>query len=269
MLPVGLVSPIIRRLGDVSSLILACFILFSSYCLAQAPKFPEVLGPIDKEVLEYNVYLKTGFFYFSLGEVVFTTTKKDGHYSLHVSASTYPRWHRFYEFDSDFISVLDSSNSYPKAFTRYSIEKGNTVFDSISFDQTALTAKEFVSNNDGELFTYDLELGAEVYDMVSLFYSLRFIDYRGMGSGDVEQLKLLHNRREYDMSVKYLDEEEKKIKKGGKYDSHKIEINAIKGLHFDGNQTMRMWVTKDRNRIPVSFETPLTLGSLRIVLKEQ
>jgi len=249
-------------------ILVTVFSVDSFHLAAQAPKFTRELGPIENEVLEYNVYLKTGFFYFSLGEVVFTTTKEGVHYNLNVSASTYPRWKRFYEFDSEFSSLLDTTNSYPLEFIRHSVEKGNTVFDSIRFDQRSLSAEEFVSNNDGELHTYDLKLGGQIYDMVSLFYSLRFIDYLSMDRGEKEKVKLLHNRREYDMAVHYLDQESKKIKKGGKYDSYKIEINAIKGLHFEGNQVMSMWITRDDNRVPVSFETPLTLGSLKIVLKE-
>ena len=247
-------------------LTLPLFITFQTF--AQAPMMNRTLGPIENEVLEYNVYLKTGIFYFSLGEVVFTTTMESGLYKLNVSASTYPRWSRFYEFDSDFSSRLDSTNSYPLEFIRHSLEKGNSVFDSIRFDQKNLSAEEFVSNNDGELFTYDLKLGGRIHDMVSLFYRLRFIDYLSMSVGEQEKLKLLHNRHEYDMSVSYLDHESKKIKKGGKYDAYKIEINAIKGLHFEGNQVMSMWITRDSKRIPVSFETPLKLGSLKIVLKE-
>jgi len=258
-----------QSLGIKKGLALLSFALFLSLqTYAQAPMLSRALGPIENEVLEYNVYLKTGIFYFSLGEVIFSTTMESGHYNLNVSASTYPRWSRFYEFDSDFSSRLDSTDSYPLEFIRHSLEKGNTVFDSIRFDQQNLSAEEFVSNNDGELFTYDLKLGGRIHDMVSLFYRLRFIDYLGMLPGEQEKLKLLHNRHEYDMSISYLDHESKKIKKGGKYDAYKIQINAIKGLHFEGNQVMSMWITRDSNRIPVSFETPLKLGSLKIVLKE-
>jgi len=252
----------------VLGIILMSFLTLLSANSYETESLSEDVGPTAGEVLRYNVYLKTGIFYFSLGEAVFSTTKNEEFFELKVEASTYRRWKRIHEFDSEFTSTLDSQSRYPQCFVRNSVEKGNTVFDSISFDQERATAEEFVSNNDGEIFNYNLQLSDKVYDMVSLFHGVRYLAYPEMDNGDTEKMKLLHNRREYDIRINYEGMEEKKVKKGGKYQSYRIAINAIKGLHFEGNQIMTMWIAEDDQRFPVAFETPLKLGSLRIALKD-
>lgn len=219
------------------------------------------------EQLVYNVFFKTGFFWFSIGEVSMETRELDEGLQLKVIAYTHPKWQKLYAFNSTFTSVLDSTSCYPSCYVRKSVEKGNTVFDSIQF-LSELKAHEFVSNNDGELFEYDLELTEAAYDMVSLFYRFRSLDFSAAAEKDFQQLRLLHNRREYDIGVSYMGKEEKKVKRLGKFQSHKLEINTIKGLHFDDEQVMSMWLADDDERTPMVVETDVKLGSIRIVLRE-
>lgn len=237
-------------------------------CVAQDWTVSDDFVYPDNEELHYNVYYKTGPLWFSLGEVKFVTSSKEGQLELRVSAHTFPRWRRFHEFHSEFVSILDVSGHLPETYVRRSVEKGKEVFDSIAFDQKNLKAKEWVSNDGGEMFNYELDLSQPAYDMISLYYRFRSMDFDHTKEDKEQKLRLLYNRREYDILIRYKGKENKKIKKGGKHGSHLLKINAINGLHFKGDQVMSMWISDEDTKIPLTFETPLKFGSLRIVLKE-
>ena len=123
-------------------------------CTAQDWSAADGFEYTEDEVLNYGVYYKTGPLWFMLGEVSFVTCKSEGGTMLKVSAHTYPKWRRIHEFHSDFSSVLDSSGHLPLTHVRRSIEKGQSVFDSISFDQQGLKAEEWITNDVCDTVSY-------------------------------------------------------------------------------------------------------------------
>lgn len=257
----------VRHITKLKYFLVAWTLMSSTLSIAQEWVAKEGYTYQSDEQLFYNVYFKTGFFWFSIGEVSFETKEIEEGLQLKVIAYTHPKWQKLYAFNSTFTSVLDSTDCYPLSYVRKSVEKGNSVFDSIQFT-SPLTAHEFVSNNDGELHEYELELTKAAYDMISLFYRFRSLDFSVAEENDFQQLRLLHNRREYDIAIAYKGAEEKKVKKLGKFQSHKLEINTIKGLHFDDKQVMSMWLADDDSRTPMVVETDVKLGGLRIVLRQ-
>ncbi len=219
------------------------------------------------EKLDYDIYFKTGFLWFQIGSASFETKELNGSVQLQVSASTEPKWRKLYAFNSSFTSDLDDSGHWPRTYLRNSIKKGFVVFDSIEFDNAKLTAKEYVSNNDGELFHYNLALSQPAYDMISLFYRLRSLDFESVEDSSQYTLRLLYNRKEYDIQVRSLGLETKKVKKLGKIKGYKLEIDALEGRHFEDDEVMSLWISSGEDRRPVAFETTVKFGSLRIVLR--
>ena len=50
--------------------------------------------------------------------------------------------------------------------------------------------------------------------------------------------------------------------KSGKYSCIKFSPLLIEGTIFKGGEEMRVWVTDDKNKIPVRVESPIIVGSV-------
>ena len=54
----------------------------------------------------------------------------------------------------------------------------------------------------------------------------------------------------------------------GKYNTLKFQPQVIAGNVFDDDSKMSVWVSDDLNRIPLLIESPVSVGSVKVVLKE-
>ena len=54
----------------------------------------------------------------------------------------------------------------------------------------------------------------------------------------------------------------------GKYKTLKFQPDVIAGEVFKEDAKMSVWVSDDQNRIPLLIETPVSVGSVKMVIKE-
>ena len=65
------------------------------------------------------------------------------------------------------------------------------------------------------------------------------------------------------MYIRYLGKDNIKTKYG-KFRAIKFKPLLIKGTIFEGGENMTVWVSDDRNRIPVRVESPISVGSVKV-----
>ena len=54
----------------------------------------------------------------------------------------------------------------------------------------------------------------------------------------------------------------------GRYKTLKFQPEVIAGNVFNEGSKMSVWVSDDQNRIPVLIESPVSVGSVKMVLKK-
>jgi hypothetical protein len=59
----------------------------------------------------------------------------------------------------------------------------------------------------------------------------------------------------------------KKVHGMGRYKTLKFQPDVIAGNVFKEDAKMSVWVSDDQNRIPVLIESPVSVGSVKMVLK--
>jgi hypothetical protein len=57
------------------------------------------------------------------------------------------------------------------------------------------------------------------------------------------------------------------VRDNGFYKTLQFSPQAVAGAVFNENTQMNVWVSDDRNRIPLLIESPISVGSVKIVLK--
>jgi hypothetical protein len=70
------------------------------------------------------------------------------------------------------------------------------------------------------------------------------------------------------ISYKFIKREVKKIKSIGKVNCLKFSISVVAGEVFKGDEKIELWVSDDKNHIPVLLETPIIVGKIKGRLKE-
>ena len=169
-----------------------------------------------------------------------------------------------------FFKVYDRYESYfykknikPYRFIRNINEGGYTKNIEILFDQTTKVAKV---NNFKKKLSNDFSFNENSQDMVSVFYYLRnFFRKDNLDKNNEITIDMFFDSENYSLKIKYLSTEIINTN-FGKILCHKIQPYVQSGRVFKKDESLTMWISADKNRIPMRIKADLIVGSIRIDL---
>ncbi len=165
----------------------------------------------------------------------------------------------FFKVKDDYQSYFYKDNIQPYRFIRKINEGGYKKNKEILFDhQTrAATVKDYKKNTNKN---FAIESG--VQDMISTLYYLREKDLSNMNIGDEISLKMFFDETSYGFKMRYLGRETIKTKFGN-VASLKFRPLVQSGRVFKEKESLTVWVTADKNKIPLRIKASLSVGSIR------
>ncbi len=220
------------------------------------------------EELVYKLYYNWKFVWIPAGEVKFKIEESDTVYDISAVGKTYSSYDNFFKVRDYFYSTVDKETMLPISFKR-EIEEGNyRLFDSISFDQKNQTALAIHGKSKETATETEFEMGGCMQDMLSLLFYIRNVDYSDVPKGSQIPLKLFFDKEIFPLKLEYGGKEKKKKIKGlGKFRTLKFIPEVVAGEVFDEDTKMKIWVSDDQNKIPLLIESPVSVGSVKAVLK--
>ena len=113
----------------------------------------------------------------------------------------------------------------------------------------------------------NLEIQDSVQDLISAFYYLRNnYDEADLVKGKSIKMKMLYDDDGiFNFKLKYLGEQVLKTKYG-KVKCHKFRPYVQSGRVFKEKESLSLWVSADKNRIPIKIKADLRVGSIKVDL---
>ncbi len=264
-------------MNNIKTTLLSIFILFTLSLTAQmAPDIApdDNCGGIENnafqggEKLVYKLYYNWKFVWIPAGEVKFNVIENEDNFEVHVTGKTYQSYNSFFEVDDKFYSKMDKETLLPTDFLR-DIKEGKYIkYDSISFDQNNYNANTYHGRTKESAEIENWDLGECMQDMVSILYHVRNFDFESKKKGHKFPVKIFFDKEIFDLDVEYRGvKKKKKIKDLGKFDTYEFSPEVVAGEVFDEDTRMKIWVSKDGNKIPLQIESPVSIGSVKAVLK--
>ena len=213
----------------------------------------------DGEWLRYNV--KYGWFNTTTATLSVEKKKFEGKELLHISGKgrTTGLIDVFFKVRDYYQSYLFPDNHKPYKFIRKINEGGYIKDKAIYFDYENLKAE--VHNYKKDTVSQHT-IKSETQDLVSATYYLRnLIDINELKKGDEFILNLFFDEQNFDFKTIYVGEEIVDTK-FGKILSLKFKPYVKTGRIFDEKESVTIWITKDKNKIPVKLKADLAVGSL-------
>ena len=222
------------------------------------------------EKITYKIYYNLNFVWVPAGEVVFKIFDEGDQWHYQAIGTTYSSYEWFFTVKDEYDSWVDKNTLLPN-YSERSVNEGDYhIFEKISFNQTDRKMTVWRSKRKGEAETKtDHGVQGCVHDVLSSLYHLRTIDFASRSSGYSVPFRIFMDKEEYPLNMKYMGSEPKKKVYGmGKYKTMKFQPDVIAGEVFDEDARMTVWVSDDQNRIPLLIETPVSVGSVKMVIKE-
>ncbi|WP_299337538.1 DUF3108 domain-containing protein [uncultured Psychroserpens sp.] len=162
-------------------------------------------------------------------------------------------------------SYFDKQTGMPYKFIRKIDEGGHTKDIEIAFDHSQ--NKALVENKKYKT-KKTVAIEQNVQDMVSAFYYLRNnYDTDNIRIGDVVSLNMFFDEENYNFKLKFLGRETIETDLGSKIKALKFRPYVMAGRVFKEEESLTLWVSADKNKIPLKIKADLAIGSLRADLE--
>jgi hypothetical protein len=196
--------------------------------------------------------------YVSAGEATFNTslTTMNNRPVYHVTGDgkTYNFYDNFFKVRDRYESFIDTSTLQPLKFIRNVFEGGYKKYENVTFNKATNTAV----TNEGVY-----KVPSCVQDVLSAIFYARNIDFSKYKPGDKIPFTMFMDKEIFEMYIRYVGKETVKTKYG-KFRAIKFKPLLLKGTIFEGGEKMTVWVSDDKNHVPVRIESPITVGSIKV-----
>lgn len=227
----------------------------------------------DGEYAEYSVYYnwKAVWLYAGKGKFEVEETVWEGQpvYHASVTGKSAKKFNWFYKVNDRYDTYIDKETMLPLRFIRDLNEGKYTQKNEYLFDhtnETVLTKYRIVKGKTKYENRVD-SISKCTLDMLSAVYYTRCLDYEGMAIGDKQAVDMFIDGRFYNISFEYIGKEVVETD-FGKFRCVKFSPEVIKGKVFEGDEQLFMWVTDDKNRLPIYIESPIVVGSVKAYLSK-
>ena len=170
----------------------------------------------------------------------------------------------FFKVRDRYESYFDKINIRPQKFVRDINEGGYKKDLSVIFDHDS--RKAIVHNRKNGEIT-ESSINAETHDLVSVIYYLRKnFNLNNIDENNELTINTFFDFQNNEMKMRYLLTETINTK-FGKIKCLKIKPYVKSGRIFKERESLTIWVTADKNRLPVKIKADLAVGSIRVDLK--
>lgn len=242
--------------------VLLIIVLYLFLPLCAQSKYPAV------EHLVFNGYYNWGFLWVKAGNVEFSLSKSEKYpkaLRLKAVGASQPSWDWVFRLRDTLVSHFDEENYMPYEFSRKAHE-GNY---HKTFEYRWNYRDSMIYGDIHRIGKYKrkdtVRLQAETYDMLSVAWRARELDFDKYKPNEMIPIKILIDSKIYGLYVRYLGIDNVKINKV-QYPCYVFSPLLVEGEVFKGGENMKIWVSKDKNRLPMMVEAKILVGSVKAIL---
>lgn len=244
-------------------LVTAFFLQAQEYELAEEMPFQ----PGEKIELKATVgFIRAAEATFSVSDIIYTMNERPT-WKIDINARTVGIFEFFSKVRDTWGSYYYTTQLVPQQFYRYIREGRFRKNEVLYFDheKDSVTVAKLHKETKALEKKIDHAIPENAQDMVTGYYYLRSIDFDKIKEGEVITIKTFFDDKEQPFKVKFTGREVLKTKYG--------KINAIvlvpmikKDSLFEEDNTLKIWLSDDLNKIPLKLQAKIYVGYLNVEL---
>lgn len=219
----------------------------------------------NNETLHYVVSYKWGLIHKDAGDATLSLRNQGNNYLLTLTGKTKPWADSFYQVRDTLKGVVRKDGFRPLSYTKIAHEKGRYSRDDIKYTYYGSTVggevKKIRENKEGKRSVSEKKLtgSGKVFDMLSVFYFLRTIDYSKLAAGQKVTTTVFSGSKEETLTVRCVGQETIKLKDKSKREAYHIKFRFTTSGKTKSSDDIDAWISTDSSHIPM-----LVIGSLPV-----
>jgi hypothetical protein len=219
------------------------------------------------ESLKYAASYLWGLIFTDVGEVDMNVGKireYPSEWQVTINARTHRIYDKFFKVRDYYEAVFSAPEIRSIRFHRDIREGSYAMKNTYRFDNENNTIDATVQKGGDSAKRIELSHEGCTFDVLTYFYYLRNLDYDSVYPGKIFTLSIALDEEIYSIKCRFLERERKKTKSlSKKVHCLKFAVEVIAGSVFTGNENITMWVSDDRNHIPLEIESPVLVGRVK------
>ena len=213
----------------------------------------------------YDAYL-TGKV--TAGEAILEVSKEahviNGRKTMHIIGKGYSKgaFNFFFKVRDNYETYIDDETLAPWLFIRRVYEGGYTASQDVTYNQYKNKAY-FVDNKHKRSSIVDIQ--PYTHDIISAFYYARNLDFSNAKLNQEFPVEFLFDDSVFVTRIVYLGKETIKSSTGT-YNCLKFKPMVLTGNVFSDPYPMTVWITDDKNRIPILAVSKILVGTVKMEL---
>ncbi|MDB5018815.1 MAG: hypothetical protein JWQ84_3647 [Mucilaginibacter sp.] len=244
----------------MKKLLFTTFLLAAVFNRSFAQEMTSIEEPVFKVGEQLSYTLKYGFFTAAQADIHVEESEKkfNGHPAFHIIADgkTAGTFDIFYKVRNRYETYVDEKTLLPYFYTENRHESNYKHTDNVTFNHQddKITAAKGV-------FPYK----GKVFDFLSAYYFSRSIDVSKIHIGEKFELQYFLEDGIHTLGITYAGKERVNCAMGN-FNCLKFNPTIIPGRVFRKDSKLYLWITDDKNRIPVKAHVELVVGSVTMDL---
>ncbi|WP_343855079.1 DUF3108 domain-containing protein [Fulvivirga kasyanovii] len=219
------------------------------------------------EVIEYKAHY--GFVHAAEGRMVISdeiyNVNNRPCFKIDVYGKSIGMFDLFLRIRDNWGTYLDTGAIVTQKFYRVIEEGKYRKNEIVEFDHSAQEAKVKTFDNKKQKWrpieTFDVP--ANVQDLVSGYYYIRTLQFDKLKEGDIIEVDAFFDDEVYDFKIRFVGRENVKTKLGL---IKSIVLSPImpENSLFDGENSVKVWISDDRNKVPLKIKAEMFVGAVEI-----
>ncbi|MFI3295463.1 MAG: DUF3108 domain-containing protein, partial [Rikenellaceae bacterium] len=225
------------------------------------------------EMLHYAVKYSAAIFTASVADAIINTTSSNVNstpcYKVEAVGKTKAFYSMFFKLEDTYTTWIEKNTLRPIRATSDLKEGGYRYKNRFDFDwdkAKVYTSGENLVHNTKQTKEMDLEPCS--YDAIALFYNMRQINTDRLVVGEPINLSLVLEDTVRTVTMKFEGREVFRLGGVGRFNTMKFSclfVTSTDQSFKDGDEFF-VWISDDKNRIPIYIESPIRVGKIKVEL---
>ena len=227
-----------------------------------------VARDFSNETLNYEIVYHWGMIWKHAADATLSTRKTKDGYSAVLTGKTRSWADKVYPV-RDTLKCTMNNEMKPLRYEKLTHEKDYYARDVIKFTYNYSHTKAHCTRyRKGGTTSIDLSAKAQAYDMVSVFYMLRNLDYDELSRNKSYTTIIFSGKEKEYLTIYYKGVETIKMRNGTQRKAYRIDFRFTQEGGKKSSDNISAWMSTDANRIPLLLVGKLPVGEVKCYYKQ-
>ena len=239
--------------------------LLTTVLLIMAVALPQQLmaGGFSNETLNYEIVYHWGMIWKHAGDATLSLRKTSSGYNAQLTGKTRSWADKVYPV-RDTLKCTMTSDLKPLLYEKLTHEKDYYARDVVKFSYNySHTNAHCTRYRKSGTTTIDLSAKAQAYDMLSVFYMLRNLDYDELSRNKNYTTVIFSGKQKEYLTINYKGVETIKMRDGSKRKAHRITFRFTQKGGKQSSDDLTAWMSTEADRIPLLLVGKLPVGEVK------